>query len=44
LLTECCGETTIKVRRLGRIVLHERVCGGVGFGGRIWVGRMGKHD
>lgn len=30
-------------RRVGRIVLIEYFCGGVGFSGGIWVWRMGKH-
>lgn len=40
---ECGGETTIKGRWMGWIVLHERLRGGMGICGGIWVRRMGKH-
>lgn len=40
---ECRGETTINGGGMGGIVLHERVCGGLGIGGGIWFWRMGKH-
>lgn len=42
-ITECSRETTIILRRLGRIVHREHLCGGVGIDYRIWVRRMGKH-
>lgn len=42
-IAECCGETTIILRRVGRIIHHEHLCGGVGVNSGIWVWRMGKH-
>ena len=40
---ECGGATSEVGGKMGGCVHHERICGGVGSSGRLWIRRMGEY-